>query len=208
MLREHYLHDLTVPVRTETQVFNNSHMSRYYGKIDPIDTHIDNMKDGNIYLWSDIHFGHTNIIRYCNRPFGSVAEMNAGLIENYKNVVQPNDIVIWGGDIGFMKVHILNDMIKDLPGYKILIMGNHDFHRNGIRYEYECFDEQHICLELLYNSTKLWITHYPLQFVPEGVFNIHGHIHDKLINDGKHINMCVEHTNYRPKHINDFLTNI
>lgn len=36
----------------------------------------------NLFLTSDSHFNHANIIKFCNRPFDSVEEMNETLISN------------------------------------------------------------------------------------------------------------------------------
>ena len=160
-----------------------------------------------IYIWSDIHFGHGNIIKYCNRPFPDRKLMNACLIGNYQNVIKDDDIVIFGGDIGFMKEHDINHILNQLPGYKILIYGNHDFHRDGRVYNL-AFNERHLCMVMNIDVTdfefQLLFTHYPLDptNVPEGCYNVHGHIHDKVVPGNQHINMCVEHTGYKPVLLN------
>ena len=157
----------------------------------------------NIYVWSDIHFGHGNIIKYCNRPFPNRQLMDQCLIGNYQNVVKHDDIVIFGGDIGFMKEHDVNHILNQLPGYKILVYGNHDFHRDGRVYEL-AFNERHLCFVIDVEDHdfdyQLLFTHYPLDptNVPDGCVNVHGHIHNNVVPGERHINMCVEHTGYKP----------
>lgn len=48
--------------------------------------------DGDrLFFTSDTHFNHTNILRYCNRPFKTVGQMNETIITNWNNVVGPDD---------------------------------------------------------------------------------------------------------------------
>ena len=55
----------------------------------------------HIFFTSDTHFDHKNILRFCNRPWETVEEMNQGLIDNWNSVVGPDDIVFHLGDVSF-----------------------------------------------------------------------------------------------------------
>ena len=55
--------------------------------------------DGDrLFFTSDTHFNHTNILRYCNRPFKTVGQMNETIITNWNNVVGPDDVIFHLGD--------------------------------------------------------------------------------------------------------------
>ncbi|MDR2601046.1 MAG: metallophosphoesterase, partial [Spirochaetaceae bacterium] len=83
--------------------------------------------DGKAYIWSDLHLGHENVIRYCNRPFTDVKEMNTALLHAWKSTVKNGDTIINLGDVGLrLNREYLATVIQRLPGYKILVMGNHD----------------------------------------------------------------------------------
>jgi len=206
-LTEYYFNDLRLPIKlNDGRTISNSNIVRGYQKVSQTLTEsVVYTNINNLYLWSDIHFGHKNIIKYSNRPFESIQQMEDAFVKNYTDKITNDDVVIWGGDIGFMKAGFLNEIIRPLPGKKILIVGNHDLDRSFNLLAFDCFDETHLCLPLVVDNIKFVITHYPLTRVPEDCYNIHGHIHTNLINDGKHFNMCVEHTNYAPKNIKEFI---
>ena len=48
------------------------------------------------------------------------------------------------------------------------------------------------------------LTHVPLDEIPAGWINLHGHVHNnEERRSTRHINVCVEHTGYRPLAIED-----
>ena len=71
--------------------------SDFITKIRPEDT-------GKIFWTSDSHYFHNNILKYCNRPFGSVEAMNEALVANWNSVVKPDDHVYHLGDFCFGNV--------------------------------------------------------------------------------------------------------
>ena len=76
------------------------------------------------WLISDTHFNHTNIIRYCDRPFNSVGEMNQMLIANWNKVVEEEDTVFFLGDLA--SGHDPLSWLDLLNGHIVLIKGSHD----------------------------------------------------------------------------------
>ena len=81
-----------------------------------------------IWFSSDHHFFHNNIIKYCNRPFETVEEMNEALVKNWNSVVGPDDHVYHLGDFCFGNVEKWNWCLEPgrLNGHIHLILGNHD----------------------------------------------------------------------------------
>jgi len=78
------------------------------------------------WFTSDHHFYHNNVVRYCNRPYKTVEEMNADLVKRWNDKVAPDDIVYHLGDfsMAFRPVELFT---QHLNGIKYLIAGNHDF---------------------------------------------------------------------------------
>lgn len=80
-----------------------------------------------IFFIGDLHFGHENVIKFDNRPYKTVDEMNEDLIRRWNNKVSPGDIVYVLGDLIWKTYNkSAADLIKRLNGQIILIKGNHD----------------------------------------------------------------------------------
>jgi calcineurin-like phosphoesterase family protein len=214
-LRTLYLDDLKQLVSYEEKKFPKVKNYNAWKKIPSIlketttQKQINPFGDNDVWCWSDLHFNHANIIKYSTRPFPDKETMNQCLIDNYCKVVKPQDICIFGGDIGFMKEEAINNILDQLPGYKILVLGNHDLHRDGTPYDLH-FDQIDICLfvELNISKVQLLFTHYPLDNVPENSYNIHGHTHRHNMPGNKHFNISVEQINYTPINLKDIVAQI
>ena len=91
----------------------------------------------NVFFTSDLHFGHKNIIRFDNRPFFSVEEMDKTLIENWNRKVSEDDTVYILGDISWYNDEKTTEIFAGLNGHKILIKGNHDRVHGKVRKVFE-----------------------------------------------------------------------
>ena len=78
-----------------------------------------------VYFISDTHFNHKNIIKYCNRPFDSIEQMNETLINNWNDIVSDKDIIYHLGDFALGSKELILDIVNRLNGSKYLIRGNH-----------------------------------------------------------------------------------
>lgn len=63
---------------------------------------------------ADLHFGHANAIRFDNRPWETVEEMDMGLIQRWNRKVRPEDHVYILGDFAFKnKTPVHTSSIED-----------------------------------------------------------------------------------------------
>lgn len=153
------------------------------------------------YIISDTHFGDPNIIFYENRPFNSVKEMNETIIKNWNKTIAKEDIVFFLGDVAVgYNSYLLKELIKDLSGYKILIMGNHDKKYSPETWKKIGFSE--ICkYPIIYNEFYIF-SHEPLYLNKNMPYrNVHGHLHSNMIQNKDsrlYYNVSVEQINYTP----------
>ena len=134
------------------------------------------------YITSDLHFSHKAITRYCpvTRPYSDILEMNADMIEKWNNVVEPEDLTYILGDVVFCTGAKGADIINQLNGRKILIIGNHDEAQMESSVFIDCFESIHNILEIKYNDVKIVMCHYPIfdhKNCARGALMLHGHRH-------------------------------
>lgn len=161
-----------------------------------------------IYLTSDLHFNHKNIMLYENRPFESVEAMNEGLIKRWNAVVQPEDIVINLGDVALGRFSEVPDLVSRLNGHKILILGNHDTYPVK-RYLDMGFAEVVNSKIITYFGKTIFLSHRPETVShrePKCDLHFYGHVHGTGGLEGKNFPtvarngacLCVERWDYRP----------
>ncbi len=150
----------------------------------------------NIWFTSDFHFGHKNIIRYCNRPFENVDDMNSGLIDIWNKTVCSNDVVYHIGDFAFGKKQFIEEILKKLNGKIIFLLGNHD---KEIKYNLNV--EKYEQLEIVENLQRIIMNHYCMEIWNEqerGSWHLYGHSHGKFIDESnkKRIDVGIDTNNY------------
>jgi calcineurin-like phosphoesterase family protein len=79
------------------------------------------------WFTSDAHFGHTNIITYCDRPFPSVEAMRDDLVRRWNERVADGDRVLVLGDFALGRIDHSLRVLEQLNGTKDLLVGNHDW---------------------------------------------------------------------------------
>ena len=82
------------------------------------------------WFTSDLHFGHSNIARFCDRPFEhgpeGVPAMNEAIVELWNDTVADDDDVWILGDIVMGKKEEGLALLARLRGKKHAVAGNHD----------------------------------------------------------------------------------
>lgn len=136
-----------------------------------------------VYFTADTHFGHENIIRFCNRPFASASEMNRALITNWNTRVTEDDDVYVLGDFAFRCGDSVREIAHSLKGHKHLVIGNHDF--KWMQADPDAvaeFVEVAPMLEIEEGGRQLTLCHYPMMAWRNSSRDfswlIYGHIHN------------------------------
>lgn len=161
----------------------------------------------NYWFTSDTHFGHANIIKYCNRPFANVKEMDDAIIENWNKVVKHDDCIYHLGDFCFGRdERDFNSYFRRLNGKIILIKGNHDKltwrYRNAFFASYNSYNEIDI------EGQKITLCHYAMKVWNKshrGAWHLYGHSHGSLPDDKNSLSfdVGVDCHEFKPINIED-----
>jgi len=173
------------------------------------------------FFSSDFHFGHLNIITYCRRPFRSLGEMNEALVANWNAIVGPHDVVHVLGDVAMGRREETLRFVGQLAGRKILYPGNHDRCWYGHGPSADNFLQEYLAAgfddirqgpqKLTIAGRRVTLCHLPYRGdsgdtdrfskfrpVDEGLWLLHGHVHDKWHRNGRMINVGVDVWDFSP----------
>lgn len=173
-----------------------------------------------IYYTSDLHLGHKNIIRHCQRPFESIDKMDEVLIRNWNQKVSDSDHIYIVGDFIFRAPKgNIEWYFNVLKGHKHLIVGNHDRswikQAKGELYGLESVDN----LLFVNDKTRIAILcHYPMMTWPganKGAWMVYGHIHANthmdfwpfILQNNHMVNAGVDVNNFEPVTLEEMIEN-
>jgi calcineurin-like phosphoesterase family protein len=151
-----------------------------------------------IFVASDTHFGHRNIIKYCSRPFSTVGAMNETLVRTWNARVGPDDTVYFLGDFAMgpgVTDEVIVAMLHRLNGTMKVVEGNHDqpsrkYGVSGLAALASRFRNMEILSQLfeLHHEGKTFVMgHYPMEDWDgkfRGSIHLHGHTHSRLLPRG------------------------
>lgn len=162
------------------------------------------------WIVSDTHFGHKNIVKYCNRP----KNHNKLMEDQWRTLVQPEDTVLHLGDLAVWygpEEENWLDLAATLPGKKYLLRGNHDMRKDKVYTDHgftlipefvQVIDGKRILFSHAPDSTRFW----------EWDINVHGHVHNSTYRDDPSLpqkrdyrNVSVEVMDYKPTRLKEII---
>jgi calcineurin-like phosphoesterase family protein len=169
------------------------------------------------FFTADHHFGHTNIIRYCQRPFVSAGEMDAALVELWNETVGGDDTVYHLGDFCLGGLDRFRRVAWRLNGHLKIVPGSHDgqwladFRADDPNLHTALGHPIEVLPPLVsLKIPELWrgrfaqiivLCHYALRVwdrSSHGTWHLYGHSHGRLPPCGLSFDVGVDASQYRP----------
>lgn len=182
---------------------------------------------GKVFITSDTHYGHKNIVRGVTnwrtqdgeipidsvRDFETIEQMNQRLIDGINNMVGQDDTLIMLGDVSFGGFDNIGLFLDRLVCKNIhLILGNHDHHIENNRSDIQNrFLSVNHYLEVKINDRSFVLCHYPFQSwhgLNKGVIHLHGHVHlpeHRKFGNGRRMDVGVDGNSMDPYDISDII---
>lgn len=168
-----------------------------------------------IYFTADHHFNHTNIIKFCNRPFATVEEMNTTMIARWNEVVKHDDTVYHLGDFTLEGPVVAEQFFAALNGHIGVIPGGHDvrwladseqYYSNGYMVDPVEILPPLVSLEFpeLGKGGRphvIVLCHYAMRVWDRshhGAWHLYGHSHGNLPVEGLSFDVGVDCHDFRP----------
>ena len=160
-----------------------------------------------IYFTSDLHLGHEKVIKYCNRPFTSIEEMDSVLIANWNSAVKNKDIVYFLGDFTLGNKVQAQKYFSQLNGKIFCIETKKHHDRAWLKKEIYLSKNSHIIeylppiFEFSYEKKYFVCTHFPMREWNKsyhGSFNLHGHSHANIPDTNRFIDIGTDNWNFFP----------
>lgn len=132
-----------------------------------------------IFFTSDWHLGHENSIVFDHRPFKDLADMHRNIIVNFNKQVPKDGLTYFLGDIVIGSTEQAKEIIDQLNGTKVIVMGNHD---KGVQSLYNCgFDVVLHNAMIMIQKQHVTMSHCPLRgLFREDTSNMKGHSQGEL----------------------------
>jgi len=169
------------------------------------------------YYISDMHLGHNNVLRFDNRPFTSVEEMDRTLIEYWNMRVREDDHVYVVGDFSYKSAYAPEYYLSKLNGHKHLIVGNHDGVIMKSPKAQEYFESIAKILRINDEGRGVVLCHFPIadwEARHHGSMHVYGHIHGNdiacmkfLLSRGEAYNAAACINNYMPCKLDEIIDN-
>lgn len=165
----------------------------------------------DIFITSDEHFGHENIIEFCQRPFKSVEEQTETIIERFNKKVpnNPNITTIHVGDMFWqtMTTEEALAILSRLHGGHAFIYGNHDElieKSPSLRERFKWIvgrNKESGSRIIHWNKHEITLNHYAMHVwnrSHKGSWMLFGHSHGELQVRGKSFDIGVDSHNFEP----------
>lgn len=158
----------------------------------------------NIFFTADTHVGHSNIIKYCKRPFDTHEEMDEAMLDRFNSVLKPGDLLYHLGDVAWSS-YPLDTWFTRLRTKEVhLVKGNHDPKTTTSYHGFRSVCDGLRTLSV--SNVHFVLCHYPMRSWVgrgRGTMQLYGHVHNTMPGIGRQMDVGVDTNNFYPWALED-----